>query len=254
MAAPRYHCCGSGCCPTCRARHVEATLAGAITAADRPFQCLKVAVLRGSRSSVASMLASFQALTRCDFITFSRLNFEPLQALPNLSDLSLRSGCKVLGVGKLASLTSLKLDDAGYVTCGGKAQFLHGLKRLSVRSSTIKGLHDLGIGACSGLQHLSLSACSIRASVDQYALNTCEDDPLQFTRHISSLMQLTYLMLSGTFSSGLECPWLFTLTNLVCLKVSFKTEVTQYSLTDQLVFCIAWSISSSAYMHQQAQC
>ncbi|KAL3131639.1 hypothetical protein ABBQ38_007936 [Trebouxia sp. C0009 RCD-2024] len=218
----------------CGHSHKEAALAGAITASNRPLRSLSVAFLQGSSDSAPSMLALSQNLTRIDFMHFSDVDLEPLQALPNLSELTLRHGSRALGVGKLASLTTLILRAAGDVNCSGRAHFVHHLKRLSVSDSTVKGLHELGVTACSGLQHLTLDACEILAPLDQYAVNIYYDGPHALTMHMSSLTQLTNLELDGTISVGVECPWLFTLTNLVCLKLAFESGVTQYNLTDQL--------------------
>lgn len=212
----------------------DAALAGAITASNRPLRSLSVASLQGSIDSATSRLALSQNLTRCDFMQFSHLDLEPLQALPNLSDLTLRHGSQALGVGKFAKLTTLILRAAGVVDCSGRAHFVYDLKRLSVSDSTVKGLHELGVTACSGLQHLRLDACDILAPLDQYAVNIYFDGPHALTMHISSLTQLTNLELDGTVSVGVDCPWLFTLTNLVRLRVAFESRVTQYNLTDQL--------------------
>ena len=225
---------------TCGSVRSEATLSGAIVAANKPFHSLKRAVLHGPSDSAASMLALCTNLTSCHFEDFHILDLEPLQALPHLSELSLHRGFRADKVGKLANLIDL---DLVYVDahCGATAQFVHGLKRLSVNGCTIEGLHDRGIAACSDLQCLSLVGCCIPALSGQYALdmtvgNDKSSHPLSLTRHLSDLMQLTSLQLCGSVEAGFERPSVFLLTNLVCLDLKFyvDSEVIQYMLTDQL--------------------
>ena len=224
----------------CGIARLEATLSGAIVAANKPFQSLKRAMVHKVSDSAATMLALCTNLTSCHFGDFYILDLEPLQALPNLSELSLHTGFRADGVGKLAKLTDLELDYVN-IDCDGTAEFVHSLKRLSVSGCTIERLHDLGIAACSGLQRLSLIQCCIPALSDQYALdmtvhNDAPPHPLSLTRHLSDLMQLTSLQLFGLVEAGFERPSVFLLTNLVGLDLSFclDSEVTQYILTDQL--------------------
>ena len=124
------------------------------------------------------------------------------------------------------------------------AQFVHGLKRLSVSACTVEGLHDLGVAGCRRLQELSLVQCYIPAAIEQYTVDIMLVEVsslphfLTFTKHLSDLTQLTTLHIVGSVEADFEPPSVFLLTNLVrldlTLDVRVDNEVTQYILTDQL--------------------
>ena len=222
---------------------VETTLCGGVVAANKPFQSLKRVMLHTLTDSAASMLSLCTNLTSCCFGGFDILDLEPLQALPKLSELTLHHGDRALGVGKLAKLTALQALDID-IQCDISAQFVHGLKRLSVSGGTIEGLADHGVVACTGLQQLSLDQCRIPALflLDQYTIDIIhisrheDPHPLSLTKHLSVLTQLTKLQIFGSTEAGFEYPSVFLLTNLVHLDLTFRVanEMTQYTLTDQL--------------------
>lgn len=227
---------------TCGGARLEATLSGAIAAANKPLQSLKRAVVGSLSDSAANMLASCANLSSCCFGCFYFLDLEPLQALPYLSELSLHTGVRASGVGKLAQLTGLDLHYVE-VQCGNTAQFTHGLKRLSANKCILEGLHDLGLAACSSLQELSLAYCCILPLSDQYALSinlgvfTHRHDG-SLTKHLSDLTQLTKLEISGTVKADFYRPSVFLLTNLVYIDLGLYLqgdhEVIRYILTDHL--------------------
>ena len=227
----------------CSASLLKATLSGAIVAANKPLYSLKRAMLHRPSLPAASMLASCIHLASCCIRGFGALNLTPLQALPNLSQLSLRKGITAIGVGKLAQLTELELNQVISVHCDGPAQFIHGLKRLSANECTVEGLHDLGVAACAGLQDLLLVKCCIPPVSDQFALFinlgvSIHPRHLGLTKHLFDLTQLTQIQISGSVNIDFECSSVFLLTNLVCLDLTFYLEgdheVRQYILTDQL--------------------
>lgn len=59
------------------------------------------------------------------------------------------------------------------------------------------------------------------------------DPPLTFPIHFSGLTQLTNLDIFGTLNTAAVCPWIFKLTNLVSLRLSFYTETKMHYLTSQ---------------------
>ena len=212
----------------CDGARLEATLSGAIVAANKPLQSLKRAVVGSLSDSAANMLALCASLTSCYFECFYFVDLEPLQALPSLFELSLHTGVRASGVGKLAQLTGLDLDYVE-VQCGNLAHFTHGLKRLSAKQCILGGLHDLGLPACSGLQELSLASCCILPLSDQYALSINlgvypHRHYGSLTKHLSDLTQLTKLKISGTVQANFERPTVFLLTNLVYLDLSLYLE------------------------------
>lgn len=185
------------------------------------------------------MLALCANLTSCYFGNFLLLDLQPLQALPNLFELSLHTGFRASGVGKLAQLTGLDLDYVD-VQCGNTAQFTHGLKRLAAHNCTLDGLHDLGLAACFGLQELSLACCCIFPLSDHYELcvNSTHRHHCRLPKHLFDLTQLTKLKISGTVKADFGRLSVFLLTNLVCLDLGLYLqgdhEVIQYTLTNHL--------------------
>ena len=224
---------------------VEAILCGGVVAANKPLQSLKRVTLHGLPDSAASMLSLCTNLTTCCFGGFYIIDLEPLQALPTLSELTLHHGDRALGIGKLAMLTALHTHYVD-IQCNNTAQFVDGLKRLSVSGCALEGLADHGVVACSGLQQLSLDRCRIPAGTgsDRYAIDirdiSSHEDPhpLSLTQHLSVLTQLTELQVFGSIEASIACPSVFLLTNLVHLNLTFHieldSEVTEYILTDQL--------------------
>lgn len=245
MGAARQHRRGRAAC------HMQSCMLGLSRASVAATKPLKRAMLPcGWTDSAANWLALCTNLTSCCFGCFGFLDLESLQALPNLSELSLHEGIRATGVGNLAQLTELNIAHVLKVHVevrgGDTAQFIHGLKRLSASDCAIDGLHDLGLAACSRLQDLLLAECC--RSHHSYPglgafcanLGICRHPHyLTLTRHLSDLTQLTRLKIFGTVKADFHCPLIFMLTNLVCLEVTFylenlQPEVTQYVLTDQL--------------------
>ena len=140
-----------------------------IKAGNRSLPSLKRAMLHDLDESEVSMLALSTNLTSCCFKGFGDLDLEPLQALPNLSHLSLRKGLGAVGIGKLAMLTELDVARVG-VRGDNATQFVHGLKRLPVSDCTVEGLHDVGVAGCRRLHELSLVQCYIPAAIEQYTV------------------------------------------------------------------------------------
>lgn len=214
--------------------HAEAVLAAGVVAANKPLASLKVAILHSPTSSAAGMLAL--CVTYC-LGKQGDLDLEPLQALANLSELCLQQVLRADGVGKLEHLTHLELA-VTRINCNGHAQFVSGLKMLSIHDSFVKEFHDDGISACSSLCHLSLRECCVCATVDQHTINIINNGGngfLQsFPTSLSGLTQLTSLDVFGKLDTSINRSWLFKLKNLVCLKLIAHTEGTQHILTDHL--------------------
>ena len=215
--------------------HTEAVLAACSVLPNKPLASLKAVVLRGCTGSAASMLALCSNLTTCCLGKCGILDLQPLQILVSLSDLRLQSVTRAVGVGNLAFLTRLDLTWAS-IGCGGHAHFVDGLQMLSIIHSSVEGFHDRGVSACLGLRHLVLTECYVCAATERHTINMHDEfGPVHtLPASLSDLTRLTSLSVFGTVDAAIVFPWLFKLTNLVCLHLTFYSQATQHSLTDGL--------------------
>lgn len=213
----------------CGSPLLDAVLAGAFTAANKPFQGLTTAVIVCLSDSAASLVSACTSLTSCTLSQTNGLDITCLQALPRLSSLSLGGDTSVYGIDQLAHLTHMDIDssDGG---CKADAMFVSSLRSLSIIGGSIVGFQ--GICACSALQTLELDGALVDSLNDLHTLDMTDDPPVGLSE-LSALISLTTLSLILDSKGKFETPWLFELTKLESLRLCCGVWIAQHTLTDQ---------------------
>lgn len=216
--------CGSPC--------AEVALAGLYGAK------LTSVVIRDAASCTISTLAAFTSVTICDLHTSGNLVLTPLKALQNLRDLVLRHGTFELGT-ITAGLTRLYLSVAD-ATFEPDCNFVSTLHCLRMHTSSLSGLHAMGLSACSALRSLILTDAEIDASAEAEGLNFTQEQAARLPSGVSALTHLTYLcfdiqvLVLYPVEGYFDMHRFYTLTNLQFLSLHVQYGRVDFVLCDAI--------------------
>ncbi len=181
---------------------------------------LKYVHLCGLTRATLSGLLAFKDLKRLYLVKPATiLNLHPLRNLPCLERLSLRSGT----FHRLAipsCMTTLLISESRIV-CEQDSCSLTYLEVLGIVGSKVSSLHDLGLLACTFLQHLELRECSVKAADPANRFAVRLQAPLCIPTQLSLLTKLSKLVvdLGSSDAQDFDARWLYkmaSIESLVC--------------------------------------
>lgn len=186
--------------------------------------CLTSAHLMDVTDGSISLLGCLTSLTqiRLDGRSASEnLDLAPLQELPRLTTLSLANA-------NCVSLSNLKhLTDFSAKVCRiwfqGNCAFVTALLKLSIDSTSLKQFHEVGISACSNLQHLECLGADIGA-VNHEETMSFSRTRLCVPHSVSALTALTFLRISYSNNKCVELDWIGQLPSLQSVALHFCVE------------------------------
>lgn len=146
-------------------------LEAALAALHQPQSCVRyLHVLEDATNTSLQSMAVYPGLRQCTpkSPAVKPLSLQPLQNLPHLQVLALRSGSHS-GLEAATRLTSLVVEKAD-VKCAQNCLCVMSLVRLDLRQSTLVGLHNDGLAACSCLASLSCFSSAVCASEQHAAI------------------------------------------------------------------------------------
>ena len=153
----------------------------------------------------------------------SHVDLDPLQCLPQLTDLVLHDGC-FHGLDSLFSLTSLVAKRA-YIDGESEYECVSSLQQLILTETSLIAFDDSGLSACSGLQSLHLASASMRNYRDFALLEFCHNEKPVVSPSSSALGALTALSIDYLYADlydDIQLGWLSHLTSLQDLKLAVR--------------------------------
>jgi len=181
---------------------------------------LKYVHLSGLTRTTLSGLPAFKYLKRLDLVKPATiLSLLALRNLPCLEWLSLHSGT----FHRLAipsCMTSLLIGDSR-VICDQQSCSLTYLETLVIAASKDSSLHDLGLQACTRLDHLELCECLVTAADPANQCAVKPQAPLCIPTQLSLLTNLSHLQvdLASSDIQVFDARWLYkmaSIESLVC--------------------------------------
>ena len=181
---------------------------------------LKYVHLSAPTKATLSGLLAFKSLKCCNLVKpADALSLYPLRNLPCLEELSLQSGT-FNRVAIPCCVTSLLIEDS-FVNCAQESCSVTRLQTLAIVTSQVSSLHDLGLLACTFLDHLELSECLVTAAdlANQFAVGL--QAPLCIPTQLSLLTNLSHLDvdLASSDLQDFDARWLYkmaSIESLVC--------------------------------------
>ena len=221
----------------CDAHMAEVALAALAAFANR----VASVELHNISASGITVLTAFTFLSHCKL--HGDLDLDPLQHLQRLTSLSLVEG-QFDNLGKLAHLTSLRMCDAQDHS-NQDCEFTSSLQKLHMERGILHNLHALGLSACTSLR-------SLDCEMGEVAADRAEDwldiwgSPLRLPSILSTLTQLTKLNLrvESQVEGICDITWLYALTNLKRLELSFRSGSAVVQLHNTLTALVNLTILS----------
>lgn len=202
-------------------------------------------------SHVIFLLATFRTLTQCTLSgprsSFSSINVRPLETLPNLTRLTLRTAI-VSGVKALPHLTALTLE-GGRTTCSHHSRCVTSLVHLTVSNACVLDFHMHGVLACTRLQSLIVQQGLVQAGRTDSCVSLF--NPVFITTGLTELRALTTLVIQGRLKPQHQLfNWVNKLTGLQHLSFSVPFDYLGLSesvaaLTNLRTMCVLGIQSAS---------
>jgi len=204
--------------------------------------------LSGPIKATLSGLLAFTSLQSCNLVKpATALSLYPLCHLPCLDELSLQSGT----FNRLAipcCVTCLLIGDSS-VDCVQESCSVTRLQTLAIVVSKVSRLHDLGLLACTLLDHLELCECLVTAAdpANQFAVGL--QAPACIPAQLSLLTKLAHLQLDLASSDvwDSDATWLYKMASvksLVCTihgAIFLNNHLTQLSKLQDLQLSVTGS-------------